>query len=75
MTRQTLWLEYNVWHTREHKQGIQKVELDHFLNVCYKRVRGMVDGIDVHTEGSAGHNIHTVRSKYSAERKLTCNFN
>lgn len=29
----------------------------------------MVDGVNVHAEGSAGHNIHTVRSKYSAKKK------
>lgn len=68
-TVQTYWLENNVWYTKQHKQGIQEVELDHFLDVCYKRIRGMVDGINVHTESSAGHNIHTIRSKYSVKRQ------
>lgn len=66
--RQTSCSKNNVWHTWNNKQGIQKVKLDHFLNVWNKRIRRMVDGVNVHTESRAGHNIHTVRSKYPAKR-------
>lgn len=63
----------NVWHTQKQKQGGQEGELDQFPNVCYKRIRRIVDRIDVHTEGSAGHDIHTVGSEYAAENRFKLN--
>ena len=34
----------------------------------------MIDGINVHAESSAGHNIHTVRSKYTVKKARNSNW-
>lgn len=56
-------------HTNKYKQGVQEVKFDHLLNICHERIRGMVDGINIYTESSAGHHIHAVRSKHAAKRE------
>lgn len=56
-------------HTNKYKQGIQEIKFDHLLNICHERIRGMVDGINIYTESSAGHHIHAVRSKHAAKRE------
>lgn len=52
--------------TYQHQQGVEEAKLDHLLDVGHKGVGGMVDGVDVHAEGCAGHDIHAVRPKHSA---------
>lgn len=56
-------------HTNKYKQGVQEIKFDHLFNICHKRIRGMVDGINVYTESSAGHHIHAVRPKHAAKRE------
>lgn len=56
-------------HTNKYKQRVQKIKFDHLFNIFHKRIRGMVDGINVYTKSSAGHHIHAVRSEHAAQRE------
>lgn len=65
------WRCLTTLHTNKYKQGVQEIKFDHLFNICHKRIRGMIDGINVDTESSASHHIHAVRSKHPAKREET----
>ena len=60
---QFLLCQLKVYFTNSKEDGVENVKLKHLFYVSDKRVWGVVERVDVYTEGRAGYNIHTVRSK------------
>lgn len=53
--------------TGQDEERVKKVKLDQLLHLSDKGVFGVVHGVDVHTEWSAGDDIHAVASKDAEE--------
>lgn len=54
--------------TYKEKEWVKKVKLDQLLDLSDKGVFGVVHGVDVHPERSAGDDVHAVASKDAEER-------
>lgn len=54
--------------TCQEEERIKEVKLNKILHLSDKGVIGVIHGVDVHTERSAGDDIHAVGSKDAEER-------
>lgn len=63
----------NEYFTNSEDDGAEKVKFQHLFDVRDKRIWGVVERVDVHTEGGAGYHIHTVGPKNLQNHTNTSN--